>query len=246
MVLAKGLPTVHCVMMTTIDGKIGSGLPVVNTMNDYLDVYREVDNAVAGEVNVKGNAWVCGRVTSELYFAEGTNTPLLALNNPIEKGDYVANHESSRYFITVDTKGTLRWKTDSISFYPEHGSLHLIVIVNKSTPKEYLAYLRGKGISYVIGGNEDVEFANVLSNLHANFQITNILLEGGGKINGSFMKAGLINEIHLLVLPRVLNKTDAPTLFDNDTNTEAALSHFDLLEAKLMARGSVLLHYGKK
>jgi len=233
-------------MMSTIEGRIGSGVPGVDVVDDYLDVYREVDNAVAGKIDIKGNAWVCGRVTSQLYFAEGTNTPLSASTKTLENGDYVTDTESGRYFITTDTKGILRWKTNSISFYPEHGNLHLIIIVNTTTPKEYFVYLREKGISYLVDENERIDFANVLAKLHEDFQITKILLEGGGKINGSFMKAGLIDEIYLLVIPKVLNKTDAPSLFDNDVNTEVALTYYDLLDTKPMARGSVLLHYKKK
>ena len=243
---SKELPSVSCLMMSTIDGKIGSGIPGVDVVDDYLDVYREIDNAIAGTVSTKGNAWICGRVTSQLYFTEGTKTPLPASTNTLADGDYIADAEGGRYFITTDTRGVLRWKTNSISFYPEHGNLHLIIVVNKSTPKKYLVYLRDKGISYLVENNDSVNFADVLSKVRENFQITKVLLEGGGKINGSFMKAGLIDEIYLLVIPRVINKTDAPSIFDNDTNTEAAFIDYNLLETKPMARGSVLLHYKKK
>ncbi|MBI3343231.1 dihydrofolate reductase family protein [Candidatus Gottesmanbacteria bacterium] len=229
-------------MMTTLDGKIGSGVPGVDIIDDYMDVYRQIDNGVAGDPTVKGNAWVCGRVTSQLYFAEGANTSLPPLTTIIKNGDFVAQKQQGRYFVTTDIRGTLRWKTDSVSFYHEHGNLHLVILVTESTPKEYLSYLQSKSISYLIGGKENVDLPLVLSKLQAHFHINTVLLEGGGKINGSFLKADLIDEIYLLVLPRVLGDHHAPTIFDSN---EAHLTNYELIETKPMDRSSVLLHYKK-
>ena len=232
-------------MMATPDGIIGSNIPGVDVMDKYLNIYRQVDAAVASEVNNKDIAYICGRVTSEMCFSDKTKPPLPTLEKEVEAGDYIANPDAGRFYITVDTKGTLRWKEDSISFYPEHGNLHLIIIVNESTSNEYLAYLRKKKISYVIGGNHDVDLTNVLTKLKTNFHISTILLEGGGKMNESFLKAGLIDEIHLLELPEKSDEPGAPTLFDGE-DTKTALSKYDLLETTPMPLGSTLRHYKKK
>lgn len=240
------LPTVHCIMMSTIDGKIGSGITGVDVVEDYLDIYRKIDDQVAGAVTKSGNAWLCGRVTTGLYFAETTNTPLPTPTKDIQTEDYIANHGSGRFFITIDTKGALRWKENFISFFPEHGNLHLIIIVNASTPKAYLSYLQEKGISYILDQNKNIDFTAVLTKLKTSFHIDTVLLEGGGKINGSFMHAGMVDDIHLLILPRVLNKKDAPSLFDGEDNPQATLTHYDLVESLPIDRGSLLVHYKKK
>jgi 2,5-diamino-6-(ribosylamino)-4(3H)-pyrimidinone 5'-phosphate reductase len=233
-------------MMTTLDGKIGSGIDGVDIVEDYMDVYREVDNGIAGSFDTKGNAWLCGRVTSQLYYASGANIPLTLQNMAIKPGDYISTLESGRFFITIDTHGILRWKTNTICFYPEHGNLNLIIIVTESTPKEYLEYLQSKSISYVIAGKQDVDLTIALQKLHKLFHIYTILLEGGGKINGSFLQAGLIDEIHFIILPRVLNKSDAPSVFDSITNPQAVPTQYELLEMKQLARECVFLCYKKK
>lgn len=237
--------SVHCVMMSTLDGKIGSGIAGVDIVDDYLDVYRTIDDSVAGPYEKKNIAWMCGRETSKLYFADSNSSPLPNGTSIIDDSDFFANPNAGRFFVTIDTKGVLRWKSNSVEFFSEHGPLHLIIIVTRSTPKNYLAYLKSKNISYIMSENDEVQFGTILTKLNFNFDISTLLLEGGGKINGSFMTQGLVDEIHLLLLPMVLNRTNAPSLFDSQ-NIQGELKHFALVESSTKPRGSVLLHYRKK
>ena len=43
----------------------------------------------------------------------------------------------------------------------------------------------------------------VLDKLASRFQIKTLLLEGGGKINGSMLRIGAIDELSILVAPAV-------------------------------------------
>lgn len=239
-------PKVLCLMMSTIDGKIGRRSPGADVVDEYIDVYRAIDNGIAGSHETKGNAWMCGRVTSQLYFSDTSRDELSPLNRILPLGDYIAPARTGRYFITIDTQGSLRWKTNSILFYPEHGELSLVIVVSEATPEAYLGYLRDKGISYIIGGKKRIKFETVLATLSQQFQIHQLLLEGGGKLNGSFVEAGLIDELYLLIVPRVLNKANEPSVFDSTEDSNSELYQFDLQETKIMDRGSVLLHYRKK
>ena len=47
------------------------------------------------------------------------------------------------------------------------------------------------------------------------FRLKTLLLEGGGRINGSFLKAGLIDEISLLVYPGIDGLSGMPTIFEH-------------------------------
>jgi riboflavin biosynthesis pyrimidine reductase len=231
-------------MMMTIDGKIASGSPEVDVVDDYLDVYREVDNNIVGPVTAKGVAWCCGRVTTEAYFAKGKDEQLPEPTMPTLSKNIILQ-DNGRYFVTVDTKGTLRWESNTISFYPEHGTLGVIVVITEATPKSYLAYLQSKNIAYICAGDQEVDFAKVTEKLAKNFGINLLMLEGGAKINGSLMDAGLVDEISLLVLPRVLNKEAAPSVFSSSTNEAGVWVDYRFDGATPMARGSVLLKYTK-
>lgn len=46
------------------------------------------------------------------------------------------------------------------------------------------------------------------------FGLTTLSLEGGGKINGAFLKAGLIDEISLLVYPGIDGQAGVSSIFE--------------------------------
>jgi len=78
----------------------------------------------------------------------------------------------------------------------------------------YLALLRTQRVSYLFGGKDRIDLPVVLRKLRARFGIRKLLLEGGGKINGSFLAAGLVDELSLLLAPVADGSIGTPTLFD--------------------------------
>jgi len=59
-----------------------------------------------------------------------------------------------------------------------------------------------------------VNLKRVLEKLRERFGIRTLLLEGGGKINGSFLAADLIDELSVLVAPLAHGSVGTPSLFD--------------------------------
>lgn len=54
----------------------------------------------------------------------------------------------------------------------------------------------------------------MLQKLRKEFGIKRLLLEGGGKINGSFLAADLIDELSVLLVPVADGGIGVPSLFD--------------------------------
>lgn len=188
---------------------------------------------------------MCGRVTTQLYFAKSPASSLPETTHKIAAGHFIAENSYDKYYIIPDTTGVIRWDADYISFYPEHGKLHVIVLVTEETPKRYLNFLRDKGISYIICGKKSLNFSEALSLLREHFGITNVLAEGGAKLNGSLMYEQLIDDIYLLIVPRILNQSGSPGAFERDTNPVTSLTAFTLKEVTQKNRSCVLLHYQK-
>jgi riboflavin biosynthesis pyrimidine reductase len=90
----------------------------------------------------------------------------------------------------------------------------LVAVLTEAASDDHLAELRRDGISYLFAGKTELDLPLALERLSADFGIRRLLLEGGGGINGSFLVAGLIDEISLLILPVADGTTPAPTLFD--------------------------------
>ena len=91
---------------------------------------------------------------------------------------------------------------------------HVIEILSESVSDDHLQYLQNKMVSYVFAGKHELDFALALHQLSEHFGIKTLMLEGGGNINGSFLNAGLIDELSLLMLPLADGTVNAPTTFE--------------------------------
>ncbi len=110
------------------------------------------------------------------------------------------------YSISVDSRGTLLWEgTDNKD---------RLCIVSEQASPEYLAYLCNKGISYIAVGKEHIDLPRAMEILHDEFGVERLTVVGGGKINGGFLEAGLLDEISVMIAPGIDGRTGQPALFD--------------------------------
>lgn len=232
-------PYVICHMMSTIEGKITGG-DHTDILDNYFDLYTETEDMLPPHTG-----WMCGRVTMQM-FADTTDD--CSEKNHIggtTGQDYIAPHDGKLVMFGVDTKGTLRWKTNTITLTNVNEPLHLVIIVTSATPHEYLAYLQSKNISYIVAGNDDIDFDILLPKIKALFGVETLLLEGGGLLNGSVMQQSYIDEISLLLTPTIVNQTDAPSVFEHTGNTPVTIRRYTVLEIKQLKKQTVWIRWIK-
>jgi riboflavin biosynthesis pyrimidine reductase len=73
-----------------------------------------------------------------------------------------------------------------------------------------------------------------------------LLLEGGGKSNGSFLRAGLIDEISLAICPAIDGARGGPHVFDSDhemAGPTAPVRSMTLASSEVLEGGAVWLRY---
>lgn len=174
-------------------------------------------------------AWMCGRVTMERDFADGLYTHKGAKVKAAE--DFIANKKAESFAIAVDAKGKLAWKENNI-----YGD-HLVEVLTEQVSQAYLDYLQQLGISYIFAGKETIDLEFALNKITAHFPIKTLMLEGGGNLNGAMMKAGLVDELSLLVLP-LADGTTATSVFETGAITEMKLN-----KVKELANGVIWLNY---
>jgi riboflavin biosynthesis pyrimidine reductase len=126
----------------------------------------------------------------------------------IPRTDFVAREDAPSYAIAIDPTGKLRWESGSID------GDHAVTVLTERVPDRYLAFLRARGVSYLFGGRDRIDVPSVLRKLRTRFGIRRLLLEGGGKINGSFLAADAIDEVSVLIAPVADGAVGTPTLFD--------------------------------
>jgi len=100
--------------------------------------------------------------------------------------------------ITLDAHGRI----------PRHsrfldGSVRTLIGVSERTPRATLDLLAQRGVETVLAGEERIDLAAFLAALEAR-GISSIACEGGGTLNRALLTAGLVDRIHLLVIPLVL------------------------------------------
>jgi len=211
-------------MLPSIDGRI--------VLRDWkiAGATREYERTAA---TFDADAWIIGRVSMEPY-AGKARVSARRNGSRIQREDFIARHDASSYAIAIDPTGKLRWRKNNVD------GEHVITILTEKVPDNYLAFLQSKGVSYLFGGKSRIDLAGVLRKLRNRFGIRQLLLEGGGKINGSFLAANLIDELSVLVAPVADGSVGTPTLFDVD---DIAARPLKLISVERRAGGIVWLRY---
>ena len=226
-------PTVICHMMASVDGKIlTANWNNTNQPNIFGKTYEEIHDSFDGD------AWICGRVTMEKDFTKGLLPQLDDIDGIVGRDDFVADKKATSFAIAVDAHGKLGWANGYTN------GDHIIEVLTEKVADNYIAYLQQQGVSYIFAGKEQIDFNVVLEKLGSLFPISILMLEGGGHLNGSFLNAGLIDELSLLLLPIADGTAKSPTVFEvSDYLTKGPATFLTLTTVKQLQEGIVWLQY---
>ena len=102
------------------------------------------------------------------------------------------------------------------------------------------------GISYVFAGKDGNDMAKAMDALGSEFGMRKVLLEGGGILNGTFLKGGLIDELSLMVYPGIDGLAGKPSIFEylgKGGDLPAKGQSLELLSVEKLDDGVVWLRY---
>ena len=218
-------PRVICHMMASIDGRIVThGWPLSDEGRRQYELVHESYDA---------SGWLCGRVTMEQHFAQRTrsDTEVAHEHGGPPRDDFIASGGHESFAFAVDSHGRLAWDSNDIE------GDHVVALLSERVSNEYLARLRDTGISYLLAGASDVDLSLALEKIAARFSLATLMLEGGGRINGSMLRDGLVDEVSLLIAPVVDGRVGTPALFDID---DGAIPHKLVLETVEQRPGNIL------
>ncbi len=220
-------PYIICHMMASIDGRIDCDMTEkIESGNEYYEALDELNAPTT----------VSGRVTAVMHYAQpGVFEP--QDNTSVgEERVWKAIDSSCGYSVVVDSKGTLLWEEDCIDGQP------LLCIVSEQASQEYLDYLQQKQISYIVAGKERTDLKRAMELLASEFGVERLAVVGGGKINGGFLAAGLIDEMSLMIAPGIDGRSDQPSVFDGIA-PDAEPVQLKLQSCKAYDNGTVWMRY---
>jgi riboflavin biosynthesis pyrimidine reductase len=220
-------PHVICLMACSVDGRT---LPSRwRPKGASGDAFERVHDELTGD------AWLVGRVTGQ-EFAKGKPYPSsTAASFPREP--WFAARGAKAYGVVLDAHGKIGWGRSDIGGDP------IVVVLSEEVSDAHLAGLRGEGVSYIFAGKAELDLTLVFDILYRELGVKRLLLEGGG---GAFLRAGLVDELNLIVCPAVDGAKGAPNVFDSteaESGQRAPVTAMTLESSRTLDGGAVLLGY---
>ena len=233
-------PYIFCHMMTSIDGKIMGYYMDTPEGNAAGNVFYDI--AFGKSSYYKHQGWLSGRITSDDNFTN-YKKPELDENAPlVPEGEFIVKADVPMYYVSVDPSGKLGWESDVLHYIDT--TAHVIEVLTEKAGNAYKAFLRKLNISYIIAGKESLDYELAMEKLYKFFDIRTLMLGGDGILNWSFIKAGMCDELSVVISASADGSSKTPALFSTIGNLadDKAVS-FSLENAEVKDGGSVWLRY---
>jgi riboflavin biosynthesis pyrimidine reductase len=179
-----------------------------------------------------------GRLTGQ-EFAKGKPYPALT-KETFPRRSWYSRRDAKAYGVVLDPRGKIGWGRSDIGDDP------IVVVLSETVPDAHLAGLRGEGVSYIFAGKAELDLALAIDILNRELGVKRLLLEGGGGANGAFLRAGLVDELNLILCPAVDGAKGAPSVFDStdaEADHRAPITAMTLESSRHLEGGALLLRY---
>jgi riboflavin biosynthesis pyrimidine reductase len=223
-------PHVICHMVSSVDGRtlFSRWRPEGSAAGSLFEQLHD---------RLGGDAWLVGRVTGQ-EFAKGTSYPQYT-GKPLPRSPWLVRRDAASYGVVLDAHGKIVWGRADIGGDP------IVVVLSEGVSDAHLAGLRADGVSYLFAGETELALGTALELLNRELGIERLLLEGGGATNGALLRAGLVDELSLVICPAVDGAPGAPSVFDAHAADvqRAPLTAMTLETTEMLDGGAVWLKY---
>lgn len=228
-------PYVTCHVLSSLDGKINGSFMATEATGLLGSEYGKI------RTEMNADAWLYGTTTVKEFL--NFQKPVLDQNACVAEGDFVAGDETKPYFVALDVKGEHGWQSGRFA-YKGRMEAHVIEILTETTSLSYRAYLRERGVSYILAGKTALDCEIAMEKLHRLFHIEKLLICGGGVADWTFLQAGMVDELSLVLSPVTDGSSGNASVFAriSDLSTGEPVE-FDLKSVKQVGSGGLHLNY---
>jgi riboflavin biosynthesis pyrimidine reductase len=224
-------PTVICLMLSSLDGRLHPSRYTESPDGDrkaWTTLYESIHD------QANGDAWLVGRVTMAEMSKAGPHAPTGSI--AVERPVHIAT-KAERYAVALDPSGKLHFNRGGTV-----GGDQVVVLLGRDVPDSHLAELALDGVSYVVSSGDAIDLRAMLEVLGERFSIRRLLLEGGAAINGSFLAAGLVDELNVLIAPALDGGSEIQAIVARDPGLRGTM-RLSLVSAHTLQHGVVHLKY---
>ncbi|GLK69120.1 RibD family protein [Hansschlegelia plantiphila] len=227
-------PQIICLMLSSIDGRLGSGR---SGEGAAAEIKARGAAFEAAHDELAGDGWIIGRVTGA-EMSKAKPHPPATFDTPLPPHNF-AKRDADGYAVIVDPAGKLHFDKADI------GGEHVVVLLASGVSDSHLAELAADGVSYVVSNGPEIDLGAALEVLAEELGVRKLLLEGGGGVNGAFLKAGLVDEVVVLIWPSINGITGERAIFE--AGEDGLANRLELILASCEAKGGVVrLRYAVK
>ena len=91
------------------------------------------------------------------------------------------------------------------------GAALTIIAVTAKAPQERVQALKDKGVAIMVAGDGEQVDMDLLMRKLGEMEICSVFVEGGGQVNFSLLKAGLVDKVHAFIAPKLIGGREALT-----------------------------------
>lgn len=235
-------PFVVCEIATSLDGAI--------TGPYFTDARAAVPKQLFGRIREGYGCelYLMGAATAARRWTDGFISELPETSAKYDREDYIVSSDIKEYYAIINARGNLAYREKYIQKNGEGKKFLPIEVMIENVSDAYIEYLRQHEISYIFAGKDTFDPELCIRKLGRLFGVKGIQINGGGLIDYTFLKAGMIDEYCQLIFPFTDGATGIAKAFDRAGNDTSDLTIFDfeLLEAKALEADCVMLRYRPK
>ena len=178
----------------------------------------------------------------------GSNTILEAnASNPQELSEESGDDRSSAdpndtrpLLVGIDSRGRVpNWRAwCNLPFIRD-----VVVLCSPKTPAHFLENLSAQKIDTIITGDERVDLPAALEALNTRYGVQVVRVDSGGILNGILLQAGLVDEVSLLLTPRIAGDHTTPFVHTPSGAPGFAGISLRLFQSQPLGEGLLWLRY---
>jgi 2,5-diamino-6-(ribosylamino)-4(3H)-pyrimidinone 5'-phosphate reductase len=225
---STGLPFVLVNMAMTADGKIATANRRVSSFGSRRDQAHLLQLRATADAVMAGARTVGSQ-------------PITLGPGPSKYRRLRLRRGLAEYNLRIVVSGTGRINLNARVF--QRGFSPIIVLTTRRVPADRLKGLRAVATEVKICGAQEINFRTALRWLRKKWGIKRLLCEGGGELNDALFRAGLVNELHLTVCPRIFGGRAAPTIADGlGADSLARATRLELQSARRQGEEMLLVY----